>query len=113
MRVGICLPQFRDDAEAAVATARAAEEAGLDGGCARLRAAGVATWVGGRSAPVRRAAAASDGWNIWGLDAAGFAVEAAAFAVEAGGGGAATSWGGQVLVGRTPAEAAAKLARHG
>src|SRR5436305_1721416 len=31
MRVGICLPQFRDDAEAAVATARAAEEADLDG----------------------------------------------------------------------------------
>ena len=31
MKVGITLPQFRDDAEPAVATARAAEAAGLDG----------------------------------------------------------------------------------
>ena len=31
MRIGTTLPQFRDDAEAVVAAARAAEEAGLDG----------------------------------------------------------------------------------
>ena len=31
MKVGITLPQFRDDAEAAIVTARAAEDAGLDG----------------------------------------------------------------------------------
>jgi alkanesulfonate monooxygenase SsuD/methylene tetrahydromethanopterin reductase-like flavin-dependent oxidoreductase (luciferase family) len=31
LRVGITLPQFRDDAESALATARAAEAAGLDG----------------------------------------------------------------------------------
>lgn len=218
MRVGICLPQFRDDAEPALATARAAEAAGLDGvfvfdhlwplgrpdrpalycnvllgalaaetqrvavgplvarvgvvtddvlvmsmltlhqmlgdrllvtlgtgdsanrpeneaygvgfgpvadrvaavlGCsAALRAAGVATWVGGRSAAVRRAAAVSDGWNVWGVDAAGFAAEVAVFAREGGSdaeGGAspATSWGGQVLVGRTAADVGSKLARLG
>lgn len=31
MKVGITLPQFRDEAETAIATARAAEDAGLDG----------------------------------------------------------------------------------
>ena len=31
MKIGITLPQFRNDAEAAIVTARAAEEAGLDG----------------------------------------------------------------------------------
>jgi len=207
VRVGLCLPQFRDDAEPAVATARAAEAAGLDGVfvfdhlwplgrpdrpalycnvllgalaaeterlvlgplvarvsvlpdavlvnamvtlqrmvgerllvtlgtgdsanrdeneayglefapvadrveslvrcCADLRAKGVATWVGGNSAVVRRAAAASDGWNLWGVDAARFATEVAAVAPLA------SSWGGLVLVGRTEAEARQKLARHG
>jgi alkanesulfonate monooxygenase SsuD/methylene tetrahydromethanopterin reductase-like flavin-dependent oxidoreductase (luciferase family) len=206
VRVGISLPQFRDDAEPALATARAAEDAGLDGVfvfdhlwplgrpdrpalycnvllgalaaetdrlvlgplvarvgvlpdavlvnamltlramvgdrllvtlgtgdsanraeneaygvpfapvadrlaalvrcCQGLRAAGVATWVGGRSAAVRRAAASSDGWNIWGVDAAAFAAEVAGMPT-------ATSWGGQVLVGRTAEEGHAKLARYG
>jgi alkanesulfonate monooxygenase SsuD/methylene tetrahydromethanopterin reductase-like flavin-dependent oxidoreductase (luciferase family) len=74
--------------------------------CRALRAAGVATWVGGRSPAVRRAAAEADGWNIWGVDAAGFATEIVGLPV-------ATSWGGQVLVGRTAEEAEEKLARHG
>lgn len=78
-----------------------------------LRACGVATWVGGRSKAVRRAAADSDGWNLWGFDAAGFAAEVAGFAAEGGGEGVATSWGGQVLVGRTAEEVRRKLARHG
>jgi len=88
--------------------------------CRRLRAGGVATWVGGRSRAVRQAAAASDGWNLWGDDARGFAAEVDRFAAEvdrfAAGVDAeapATSWGGQVLVGRTPHEARRKLARHG
>jgi len=88
--------------------------------CGDLRAAGVATWVGGRSKAVRRVAAASDGWNLWGLDARGFAAEVTAFAAAVEGFAAegvgrrvATSWGGQVLVGRTAEEADEKLARHG
>ncbi len=213
MRVGISLPQFRDDAETALATAKEAERAGLDGVfvfdhlwplgrpdrpalyshvllgalaaetgrlvlgplvarvsvvpddvlvnamvtlqamvgdrllvtlgtgdsanraendaygvgfesvddrvaalvrcCGDLRAAGVATWVGGRSKAVRRAAATSDGWNLWGLDAPGFAVAVDGFAGEGTGGSVATSWGGQVLVGRNAEEADEKLARHG
>ena len=48
--------------------------------CRRLRAAGVTTWVGGRSPAVRQAAAEADGWNGWGADAATFAAEAAAVA---------------------------------
>ncbi len=214
MRVGITLPQFSDDSEAALATGRAAERAGLDGVfvfdhlwplgrpdrpalycnvllgalaaetermvlgpftarvavlpdevlvnamvtlhamlgerllvtlgtgdsanrqendaygigfppvasrvaallrcCRSLRAAGVATWVGGRSAAVRRAAAQSDGWNLWGVDVAGFVAGLADFTTGVGTAGpVATSWGGQVLVGRTVDEAREKLARHG
>jgi len=74
--------------------------------CAQLRAAGVTTWVAGRSEAVRRVTAQSDGWNLWGVDATGFAAEAAGIPT-------ATSWGGQVLVGRTADEAGQKLARHG
>ena len=207
MRVGLCLPQFRDDAEPAVATAKAAEAAGLDGVfvfdhlwpmgrpdrpalycnvllgalaaetdrltlgplvarvavvpdavlvnamltlhrmvgdrllvtlgtgdsanrdeneaygvgfgpaadrvaamvrcCDGLRGAGITTWVGGRSAAVHRAAQDSDGLNLWGLDPAAFAAEAKSVSPLA------VSWGGQVLIGRTEAEAATKLARHG
>lgn len=75
--------------------------------CGRLRAAGVTTWVGGRSPAVRAAAAHADGWNGWGTDAATFAAEAAAVAP-----GVERTWGGQVLIGRTPAEAEAKLRTH-
>ena len=74
--------------------------------CRRLRAAGVTTWVGGRSAVVREVAAAeADGWNGWGIDAGTFAAQAPS--------GPEVTWGGQVLIGRTRAEADAKLRAHG
>jgi alkanesulfonate monooxygenase SsuD/methylene tetrahydromethanopterin reductase-like flavin-dependent oxidoreductase (luciferase family) len=76
--------------------------------CRRLREAGVTTWVGGRSGAVRRAAGEADGWNGWGIDAETFAAEAAGVP-----GGPALTWGGQVLIGRTKAEADAKLRAHG
>lgn len=78
--------------------------------CRRLRAAGVPTWVGGRSAAVRGAVATApaDGWNSWGADAASFATDVAGL-----GGTVEASWGGQVLIGRTREEADEKLARHG
>lgn len=75
--------------------------------CRRLRAAGVTTWVGGRSPALRRAAAEADGWNGWGSDAASFAAEAATVAA-----GREVTWGGQILVARTRAEADAKLRTH-
>lgn len=76
--------------------------------CRRLRAAGVRTWVGGRSPAVRMAAANAQGWNGWGIDVATWAEEAAG--VPHGG---ERTWGGQVLIGRTRAEADAKLKTHG
>ena len=76
--------------------------------CRRLRAAGVTTWVGGRSPAVRMAAANADGWNGWGIDVGTWATEAAG--VPHGG---ELTWGGQVLIGRTRAEADAKLRAHG
>ena len=76
--------------------------------CRQLRAAGVTTWVGGRSKAVREAAAEADGWNGWGTDAVTFAAEAAGVPV-----GRELTWGGQVLIGRTRAEADAKLRTHG
>ena len=76
--------------------------------CRRLGEAGVRTWIGGRSAAVRAAASAADGWNGWGSDAATFAAEGAAVAP-----GRELTWGGQVLVGRTRAEYEAKLGTHG
>jgi alkanesulfonate monooxygenase SsuD/methylene tetrahydromethanopterin reductase-like flavin-dependent oxidoreductase (luciferase family) len=91
----------------------------------RLRAEGVPSWVGGRSRAVRRVASEADGWNRWGVDAATFAAEAAELwevaATARGQPGRSaeaeprveTSWGGQVLVGRTEAEVAEKLARIG
>ena len=76
--------------------------------CRRLRAAGVTTWIGGRSPAVRMAAANADAWNGWGTDVATWAGEAAS--VPHGG---ELTWGGQVLIGRTEAEAGAKLRTHG
>jgi alkanesulfonate monooxygenase SsuD/methylene tetrahydromethanopterin reductase-like flavin-dependent oxidoreductase (luciferase family) len=76
--------------------------------CRRLRAAGVTTWIGGRSPAVRMAAANADAWNGWGTDVATWAKEAAG--VPHGG---ELTWGGQVLIGRTLAEADAKLRAHG
>jgi len=76
--------------------------------CRRLRAAGVRTWVGGRSPAVRMAAANADAWNGWGTDVATWAGEAAGVPH-----GRELTWGGQVLIGRTRAEADAKLRAHG
>jgi len=76
--------------------------------CRRLRAAGVTTWIGGRSPAVRMAAANADGWNGWGTDVAAWAEEAAGVPHPG-----ELTWGGQVLIGRTPKEAAAKLRAHG
>jgi len=75
--------------------------------CRRLRAAGVTTWVGGRSTVVRNAAGEADGWNGWGIDADTFTAEAAGVAAGQ------LTWGGHVLIGRTRAEADAKLRAHG
>jgi hypothetical protein len=79
--------------------------------CRDLRAAGIPTWVGGRSPAVRRASveAPADGWNGWGADPATFAAEAADLA----GSGVEPTWAGQVLIGADPAEARAKLATYG
>ena len=76
--------------------------------CRQLRAAGVNTWVGGRSTRLRAAAAEADGWNSWGSDLATFTAEAATVAP-----GTALTWAGQVLIGRTDAEADAKLRARG
>ena len=80
--------------------------------CARLlQAEDLPVWVGGRSPRLRRLAAELGGWNGWGSDAATFAAEAGE--VRARNPAAMLTWGGQVLVGRDEAEAAAKLERHG
>jgi alkanesulfonate monooxygenase SsuD/methylene tetrahydromethanopterin reductase-like flavin-dependent oxidoreductase (luciferase family) len=76
--------------------------------CRRLRAAGVTSWIGGRSPAVRMAAGNADGWNGWGTDVAIWAEEAAGVPHPG-----ELTWGGQVLIGRTPTEAAAKLRAHG
>lgn len=76
--------------------------------CGQLRAAGVTTWVGGRSTAIRAAAEEADGWNSWGTDVTTFKAEAATVAA-----GRALTWAGQVLIGRTRAEADAKLRAHG
>ena len=99
--------------------------------CRALKRAGVATWVGGLSVAVRDVAARADGWNAWGVDVDTFATgvvalrQAASVLGEESGADAPlsvagnarprpqASWGGQVLIGRTPGEAAEKLARHG
>lgn len=102
----------REENEAyGVAFAPVAERvASLEWCCRSLRALGVPTWVGGHSAAVRRAAAEAraDGWNSWGTDVSTFAAAVSSLA-----GVKAASWGGQVLVGRTPDEAGEKLARLG
>ncbi|MBV8162466.1 MAG: LLM class flavin-dependent oxidoreductase [Acidimicrobiia bacterium] len=75
--------------------------------CRRLRVLGVPTWVGGESDRARSIASEeADGWNAWGVSVQRFAVLAAGLACQ-------TSWGGQVLLGRTPSDADAKLARYG
>lgn len=74
-----------------------------------LRGQGVRTWIGGLSAATQQAAAAeADGWNGWGISATAFTVRAAELPA-----GVESTWGGQVLVGRTQEEAEAKRARYG
>lgn len=87
--------------------------ASLEAVTAALRAEGVTTWVGGLSPVVLRAAAGgADGWNGWGQPVGEWA-RAAATVLSQAGRPIDLSWGGQVLVGRTAAEAAAKLAAQG
>jgi alkanesulfonate monooxygenase SsuD/methylene tetrahydromethanopterin reductase-like flavin-dependent oxidoreductase (luciferase family) len=70
---------------------------------------------------VRRVASEADGWNRWGVDVATFTAEVGELRESAAVAGGQppererveVSWGGQVLVGRTEAEAADKLARVG
>jgi alkanesulfonate monooxygenase SsuD/methylene tetrahydromethanopterin reductase-like flavin-dependent oxidoreductase (luciferase family) len=84
--------------------------------CDRLRAAHVRTWVGGHSPSIRAAAAATaDGWNGWANGIDDFAAEAADVRSRARAQGrhVEITWGGQVLIGRTAAEAESKLERHG
>jgi alkanesulfonate monooxygenase SsuD/methylene tetrahydromethanopterin reductase-like flavin-dependent oxidoreductase (luciferase family) len=77
--------------------------------CRRLREAGVPTWVGGKSRRMREIACQeADGWNGWGVSAEDFAAMSATLV-----GDVDVTWGGQVLIGRTPEDAGAKLARRG
>ena len=75
--------------------------------CTAARRKGITTWAGGNSAAVRRVADESaDAWNGWALSPLTFR----AYADEVG---VPVTWGGQVLVGRSPEEAADKSARYG
>ena len=90
--------------------------ADLEDCCRRLRALGACTWVGGHAARLRSAAALeADGWNGWSSGGHDFAAEAADVLARARAADrrVAITWGGQVLIGRTPAEAAAKLEEYG
>jgi len=90
--------------------------AALEGCCRRLRALGVRTWVGGHAPQLRSAASReADGWNGWSTGEHDFATEATDVLEQARAVGRRVeiTWGGQVLIGRTAAEAAAKLEQHG
>jgi alkanesulfonate monooxygenase SsuD/methylene tetrahydromethanopterin reductase-like flavin-dependent oxidoreductase (luciferase family) len=80
----------------------------------RLREAGVHTWVGGLSAALRRAATEADGWNGWGISPAAFTERVEHLRAQPGARPELeVTWGGQVLVGRTPDEVQAKRDKHG
>ena len=83
--------------------------------CRALRGIGARTWVAGTSPAARHVAAAeADGWNGWAVAPEVFAAGVAELqAAVAPGATCEATWGGQVLVGRDEAEAAAKLDRHG
>ena len=82
--------------------------------CRGLRERGVTTWAGGRSPELRRVAAEeADALNVWGASPAEVVAEMEDLGRRAAGRAVATTWGGQVLIGRTAEEAAAKLERHG
>lgn len=74
----------------------------------RLRDDGIHTWFGGRSAAVRRIATThADALNVWAATPDEVAAEGADAAP------AEVTWGGQVLIGDDPDDAAARLQRHG
>jgi alkanesulfonate monooxygenase SsuD/methylene tetrahydromethanopterin reductase-like flavin-dependent oxidoreductase (luciferase family) len=78
------------------------------------RGRGYPVWVGGDSYAVRLLAASdADGWNRWGAAAGRFAREAQAVRehVERAPREFTVSWGGQIVLGATEAEADAKRAR--
>jgi alkanesulfonate monooxygenase SsuD/methylene tetrahydromethanopterin reductase-like flavin-dependent oxidoreductase (luciferase family) len=82
--------------------------------CRALRERGVTTWAGGRSPELRQVAADdADALNIWGASPAEVVAEIEDLGRRAGGREVATTWGGQVLVGRTDTDVAAKLERYG
>lgn len=83
--------------------------------CRGLRERGVTTWAGGRSPALRRVAAEeADALNIWGASPAEVVSEIEDLRrLTDGGRHVTTTWGGQVLIGRTAEEAAAKLERYG
>jgi alkanesulfonate monooxygenase SsuD/methylene tetrahydromethanopterin reductase-like flavin-dependent oxidoreductase (luciferase family) len=88
----------------------------LEDCCRRLRTLGIRTWVGGHVARLRTAAGReADGWNGWSTGEHDFAAEAADVLERARAVGRQVeiTWGGQVLIGRTAADAAAKLEQHG
>lgn len=79
--------------------------------CRSLRAAGVTTWMGGRSAAVRAAAVAvpADGWNAWGASPEQVAEDGSEIMAA----GSEITWAGQVLVASSRARAEEKLAQRG
>lgn len=83
--------------------------------CRGLRERGLTTWAGGRSAALRRVAAEeADALNIWGASPAEVVSEIEDLRrLTEGGRQVSTTWGGQVLIGRTAEETAAKLGRYG
>jgi alkanesulfonate monooxygenase SsuD/methylene tetrahydromethanopterin reductase-like flavin-dependent oxidoreductase (luciferase family) len=82
--------------------------------CRSLQERGVTTWAGGRSPELRQVAADdADALNIWGATPAEVVSEIEDLRQRAGGREVATTWGGQVLIGRNGTDAAAKLERYG
>jgi alkanesulfonate monooxygenase SsuD/methylene tetrahydromethanopterin reductase-like flavin-dependent oxidoreductase (luciferase family) len=69
------------------------------------RPEGPPVWVGAQADPVvRLAARLADGWNGWGLDAAGFAAKVEVLRQAAGDRAVEATWSGIVLAGRDDAE---------
>lgn len=96
---------FAPVAERVAAVARVAHD---------LVTAGHEVWVGGRSVAVRTAAArAGAALNVWGVDAETLVQEGADYQARCGDRAGEVTWGGQVLVGRSAADAGAKLEKHG
>ena len=80
----------------------------------RLAAAGLTTWVGGRSPQTRAVAAAhATALNLWGASVAQAAAEAQDVRARAGERPVGVTWGGQVLIGTDPDDLSRRLARYG